>query len=147
MTPSSTTAGQIYIKQPVLHRTFSIWIVDALLSCRAPGCPYYLPRMPSCRLSLICTAIVWCLVDECCDTWRLMACINDTPAGEREASFLLPSFAIKLESHPEQQTRISPQTGISTRANHNGKKHKQNKLLDLFWTVPDTQANNTHTHW
>lgn len=85
--------------------------------CHPAGCPLFalhclvpiLKKLPA-------------LVEEC-DTWRLMACINDTTAGEREASFL-PSSAINLESHPKQQSRISPQIEISMRAKRDGGNHK-----------------------
>lgn len=36
-----------------------------------------------------------------CDTWRLMACINDTPAGEREASFLPAKLCDQLGVSPQ----------------------------------------------
>lgn len=118
------------------------------LACRAPGCPYYLPRMPSRRLALIYIALfgafsnrLLVLVEEC-DTWRLMACISDMPAGEWEASFLPSCQALlKLESHPKQQTRISPKIGISVRANHTEGKHKQ--TLSVGFGVLDTQAKKT----
>lgn len=90
-------------------KLYPLWIADKAqsLACWAPGCPYYLPRMPSCRLALICTALfgafsekLHVLVEEC-DTWRLMACINDMPAGEREASFLPAKHCYKVGVSPQ----------------------------------------------
>lgn len=82
-------------------KLYPVWTGDTvqLLACQAPCCPYYLCRMPSRRLALICIALfgafsnrLLVLVEDC-DTWRLMACISDMPAGVR-GSFpsLHPSF-------------------------------------------------------
>lgn len=82
-------------------KLYPVWTGDTVqsLACQAPCCPYYLPRMPSRRLALICIALfgafsnrLLVLVEDC-DTWRLMACISDMPAGVR-GSFpsRLPSF-------------------------------------------------------
>lgn len=103
-------------------------------------CPYYLPQIAILQVgplfALHCLVPfpkkLHVLVGEC-DTWRLMACINEMPGGAREAPFLPAKLSLKLESYPKQQTRISPQIGISMRANHNGEKTRVNKrfLLDL----------------
>lgn len=40
-------------------KLYSLWTADTAqtLTCWVPSCPYYLPRMPSGRLALICTAL------------------------------------------------------------------------------------------
>lgn len=64
-----------------------------------------------------------------CASWRMWHMV---PNGmhqwhaSRRARGFLPSCqaSLKLESHPKQQTRISPQIGIRMRVNHNGGKHE-----------------------
>lgn len=104
--------------------------------------------MSFCRLGVIYTAScgdfskkLHVLVEER-DTWHLIACINDMPVGQQEVSFFLPSFAIKWEAHPKQQTRINLQIGISMRENHNGGRNMNKQTLSVGF-VADCVG---HTH-
>lgn len=89
---------------------------------------------PFSRLALICTVLsgLFFFTKPACAGWRLwhMATngMHQWHAGRR-ARGIFPSFLracqalLKLESHPEQQSRISLPTGISMRANHTGWKN------------------------
>lgn len=87
--------------------------------------------MPRCSLAFIYTAAhVAVDVTHASVAWQYKS---------KRHPVLPPTF---LESHPERQSRISPQIGISMRENHSGGKTQINKcfLLDLVSSVLDTQA-------